>query len=564
MEFKLPVNDNLELSNMQDKFEDDDNEVLVDEEINKTQKEIDLSNIKKEELRLLKKLMLLCRVNMNSDSVLLPFDIEFIINDIKTKNKDDVVIIEKNIPEIISIVDNFCTKKLQNIYGDNLPSLQKSLIYNRLLMCEVKIREKLASKILLNNNFSINQLKLILKEIYQTIQKNIINAGEPVGIEAATSSSEPTTQLTLNTFHLSGVEGNANVNVGMKRLTELYHVSANAVNVFNTIVLLDPENENEAERISKKFNLNIFNDFVDEYQIVQDVSPFTKTQIKEDTKIMKHYLKYNNIKPTANNILSKLSIRIKFNTQIIFERRFDPSLIEEKLIKAFPFLYIVSDGLKNMRLFIDEYQYSKTLPPKKNNLNLLLSYLKNDFINQKLKPFILSGFDKINGVDISKRTITKRKDNGKIYRIKEYILYTNGKNFKKLLLLDYIDTRRTISNDIWEVYYLLGIEAALQVFMQELINVYKFNDAKISPYHIHTVASRLFMSGIPVDTKTTGMSKNNLGILNQASYERGGKVLVDAAKYAKVDNINDITSCELYNNLIPVGSGSFDLYGIEK
>ena len=52
--------------------------------------------------------------------------------------------------------------------------------------------------------------------------KSIINPGEMVGmISAAQSIGEPTTQMTLNTFHFAGVASKSNVTRGVPRIEEI-------------------------------------------------------------------------------------------------------------------------------------------------------------------------------------------------------------------------------------------------------------------------------------------------------------------------------------------------------
>jgi len=50
--------------------------------------------------------------------------------------------------------------------------------------------------------------------------RSFVNPGEPVGVLASQSIGEPSTQMTLNTFHLAG-RGDMNVTLGMPRLKEL-------------------------------------------------------------------------------------------------------------------------------------------------------------------------------------------------------------------------------------------------------------------------------------------------------------------------------------------------------
>ena len=50
--------------------------------------------------------------------------------------------------------------------------------------------------------------------------RSLANPGEAVGCVAAQSLGEPSTQMTLNTFHLAG-HGGANVTLGIPRLREI-------------------------------------------------------------------------------------------------------------------------------------------------------------------------------------------------------------------------------------------------------------------------------------------------------------------------------------------------------
>lgn len=52
--------------------------------------------------------------------------------------------------------------------------------------------------------------------------------GEPVGLLAAQSVGEPSTQMTLNTFHFAG-RGEMNVTLGIPRLRELLMVASKEI-----------------------------------------------------------------------------------------------------------------------------------------------------------------------------------------------------------------------------------------------------------------------------------------------------------------------------------------------
>ena len=53
-------------------------------------------------------------------------------------------------------------------------------------------------------------------------------AGEAVGVVAGQSIGEPSTQMTLNTFHLAG-RGDANVTLGIPRMRELLMTASSQI-----------------------------------------------------------------------------------------------------------------------------------------------------------------------------------------------------------------------------------------------------------------------------------------------------------------------------------------------
>ena len=72
--------------------------------------------------------------------------------------------------------------------------------------------------------------------------------GEMIGTVAAQSIGEPTTQMTLNTFHFAGVSAK-NVTLGVPRLTEIINIAKNIKTPSLTVYLLgDAAKDREAAK----------------------------------------------------------------------------------------------------------------------------------------------------------------------------------------------------------------------------------------------------------------------------------------------------------------------------
>jgi len=80
---------------------------------------------------------------------------------------------------------------------------------------------------------------------------NLAQPGEGVGLLAAQSIGEPSTQMTLNTFHLAG-RGEANVTLGIPRLRELVMVASDQIKTPSMILPMHPSfTRSKVEEVAK-------------------------------------------------------------------------------------------------------------------------------------------------------------------------------------------------------------------------------------------------------------------------------------------------------------------------
>ena len=68
--------------------------------------------------------------------------------------------------------------------------------------------------------FNRKSLIQLLAKIEYYYKKAIVSPGEMVGMIAAQSIGEPTTQMTLNTFHFAGVASKSTATRGVPRRAE--------------------------------------------------------------------------------------------------------------------------------------------------------------------------------------------------------------------------------------------------------------------------------------------------------------------------------------------------------
>lgn len=119
-----------------------------------------------------------------------------------------------------------------------------------------------------------NQIKRkdLMKLLKLKYLSSLVEPGEAVGVLAAQSVGEPSTQMTLNTFHLAG-RGELNVTLGIPRLTEiLMHAKVNISTPVMTCPLLDYRSREDAEFIASKLGRISLADVIETMEV--SIVPF--------------------------------------------------------------------------------------------------------------------------------------------------------------------------------------------------------------------------------------------------------------------------------------------------
>ena len=108
------------------------------------------------------------------------------------------------------------------------------------------------TSLLAKNRFNKPAVRLLLDLVLNHYMRALVAPGEMVGIIAAQSIGEPTTQMTLNTFHFAGVASKSNVTRGVPRIEEILSLSENPKNPSCTVYLPNvglPRTQADAQRL---------------------------------------------------------------------------------------------------------------------------------------------------------------------------------------------------------------------------------------------------------------------------------------------------------------------------
>ena len=123
-----------------------------------------------------------------------------------------------------------------------------------------------------------------------------------------------------------------------------------------------------------------------------------------------------------------------------------------------------------------------------------------------------------------------------------WVLDTIGTNLLDVLGLEYIDSKRTISNDIAEIYDVLGVEAARQTIYNEFVEVIEFDGGYINHHHISLLCDRMTYSNKMVSIFRHGINNDNIGPIAKASFEETPEQFLKAARHGELDMMRGISA----------------------
>lgn len=267
-----------------------------------------------------------------------------------------------------------------------------------------------------------NQFDKFFSLVWQTYEKAMIQPGEACGAVAAQSIGEPTTQMTLKTFHFAGV-ASMNVTLGVPRIKEIINA---ADKISTPIIKAKLENETSvvAARIVK--------------------GRIEKTELGDVAEYIKEVYS-----PTG----CYLSLKIDMQAIEALQLEVTIDSIRQSILKTGK-LKVKDKHLKVVRhdkMHIEPYETAR------DKLFFVMQSLKS-----KLPHVIIKGNAAIQRAVISKQDVAAPGGEDR------YNLAIEGYGLAQVMRTPGIDYRETSTNHIMETAEVLGIEAARTQIIEEI------------------------------------------------------------------------------------------------
>lgn len=419
--------------------------------------------------------------------------------------------------------------------------------------------------------FSRNGLTILLSTIELLYKKAIVNPGEMVGMIAAQSIGEPTTQMTLNTFHFAGVASKSNVTRGLPRVEEVLSLSNNIKNPSLTLFLKESDkfSRERSQRIMNLIEFTKIRDLVESYEICYDPDD-NSTFIEEDKEMIRQYKLFEQLfDECSENIVEKESmkwlIRFKFDKEKLFEKNITMDDVNFAIKKTHKTSCSCIYSDLNSDSLVFRIRITDVLQNKKSVKQYPLDqsdeiYLLNNFQNNLLDNVVIRGVKDISKVMLRKVPQYMHYDEDKYVPKDMWVLDTVGSNLMDALALDFIDTNKTITNNIMEIYHVLGIEAARQAIYNEFLEVIESDGGYINTHHLEMLADRMCCSFKPIAISRHGINNDNTGPIAKASFEETPEMFFKAARHAELDVMRGVSANVMTGQEGYFGTSAFQTY----
>lgn len=443
----------------------------------------------------------------------------------------------------------------------------------------ILLRHTLSPKpLIMKHHISRPVFDWIVDEIKRYYICAIAHPGEMVGIVAAQTIGENSTQLVLDSFHSSGTVAAVKATSGVPRFKELLSVSKNIKTPILTIHLKedigtvvnaeedsdgninDPsvhEAKKRAMKVMHSLRITRLVDILDSTEIYWDPSNGSgpSSSIEGDDKMLEVYRVFGDLRGCRSTSSSPWVLRMKLNKEKMYNLGLTMMDIHIRIVNAYKDVIdcMFSDDNAEELIFRVRLTDQGMKDIEQEDAVAALKAIEHNLIYNVL----LKGVKGIKKVSMHIKTRSAYDpDSSSFQKVTEWILDTDGTNLQEILANPNVNAYRTYSNDIWEIYSTLGIEAARNALCNEIIDV--IGDGA-NFRHLSLLLDTMTNRGQLMSIDRHGINRGDVGPLAKSSFEETTDMLINASVFSECDKINGVSANIMLGQLPPCGTGDSEV-----
>ena len=360
------------------------------------------------------------------------------------------------------------------------------------------------------------QLRRFVDICFSKHRKAKVEPGEAVGAVAAQSIGEPATQMTLKTFHFAGV-ASMNVTLGVPRIKEIINAAKSIATPIITAALVNENSEPSARIVAARIERTTIGDIAKSIQIIYDPAD-VHVLVRFDLEAISAAQLELSLNSIREEIVAKnaLPAKLKMKVEFIELRGKDQLLVRPSAVTTQESLWF--------------------------DLQVIKSHL----------PAV-----SVRGVKAAKRVVINKSE--KTEALNQLSLLVEGYGLQEVMNTLGVHGETTVGNHVAEVQAVLGIEAARQVIVSEVLKIMKHHGIGVDNRHVQLLGDCMTNTGDVLGINRFGISKMRQSTLMLASFEKTSDHLFDAAVHNRLDLVEGVSESIIMGNPMQMGTGLFKL-----
>jgi DNA-directed RNA polymerase II subunit RPB1 len=393
------------------------------------------------------------------------------------------------------------------------------------------VRYYLAPLKLRDYGFTPNALNAMVERVILTHWKAWAEPGEPVGVIAAQSIGEISTQMTLRTFHTAGA---SNMTQGVPRLEEVLKVTKNPKQV-ETVIGLRKDiraSKEDARHVAQHLEFTLLKDIVTVSRIYYDPRD-SATLISDDTEWLAYFASFE--EGTRANTQTPWILRFELDREKMFNKdiSMDDIAFVLKRNSKIPINVVYSDYNASQLIFrvrLDEVENG--------NASDQLETLKQ-VQNKLMTTTVVKGIPGLRSVNFKMIDTKVEYADGEFKKVEYFDLISDGCNFLEIISHPDVDATRVISNNVHDIYANLGIEAARALLHQELLATVSTG---VNYRHTGMLIDLMCARGKLMSCDRNGINKQEIGTFAKASFEQTQDIMLRSAIFGERDPVLGVSA----------------------
>ncbi len=385
----------------------------------------------------------------------------------------------------------------------------------------------------------IPKLKERMEDAHQRSQ---VEAGECVGVVCAQSIGQDQTQRTLDSFHRAGLTEKTMV-VGVPRCKELLSATANPKTESSRIYF-----KHDATGDLKDLRESLGHTVV--CLTFNDISlEMVATVKKEPSDWYKQYFiiygdRFGTLESETGHRYTDC-IEITVDADKLYEYRLSMPDIADAVMNEYGDAAVVFSppSIGRIDIYFDtegvELPLSRAFYAGTEEAPLI--YLE-EVVIPILKKFIITGIKDITSIFYNKTET-------------EWVAETDGSNLQGLMAHPNIDEERTMSNNVWDIYKTLGIEAARQFLVEEFGHIME----GINHCHPALLVDRMTHGGSIASISRYTLRDEESGPIGKASFEESMTNFNNAAVRGENEPTRGVSASTICGRMAQIGTGKVSI-----